>query len=313
MLSTLAVVLPIFGLILAGWASRRAGVLGPNASSELNRFVVYLALPAVLFDVMANTTLEQIWQPGFVAAFGLACGVVFAGTVLLRLRSSRDLADASIDGLNAAYANAGYMGLPLCLTAFGPGSVTAVVIAMIVTVCLLFVTAIVLIEIGVQSERRASRLLAKVVRGLARNPLLMAPLLGAFFASTGLALPAAAETFLKLLGGAASPCALVALGLFLAQRAPDGMRESAPVWPLVALKMFAQPALTAFLVYRVFTMPPLMANAAVLIAALPTGTGPFMLAEFYGREAVVTSRTILYSTVGSVLTLTALLVWFARG
>src|ERR1700748_732843 len=101
MLSTLTVVLPIFALIFAGWAARKIGVLGPHATAELNRFVVYLALPALLFDIIAHTHGADLWQPGFIAAFGLGSGIVFVATVAIRLKRRRDLADAAIDGLNA--------------------------------------------------------------------------------------------------------------------------------------------------------------------------------------------------------------------
>ena len=80
MFSTLLVVLPIFALIFAGWAARKIGVLGPHATAELNRFVVYLALPALLFDIIAHTHGADLWQPGFIAAFGLGSGIVFAAS-----------------------------------------------------------------------------------------------------------------------------------------------------------------------------------------------------------------------------------------
>ena len=82
MLSPLLTVLPIFALILAGWCARKVGVLGSHATTELNRFVVYLALPAVLFQVMASARWADLWQPGFMAAFFLGSLIVFVLTVL---------------------------------------------------------------------------------------------------------------------------------------------------------------------------------------------------------------------------------------
>lgn len=311
MLSAVSILLPIFGLIFAGFACRRFGVLGPAAASELNRFVVWLALPALLFDILAHATWHELYQPDFVVAFGGAALIVFAAVVGVRLFLRRSLADASIDGLAAAYPNTGYVGFPLCMIAFGPSSLTPTTIATILVVCVLFALAIVLIEIGLQSERRPHHLAIKVVRSLLRNPLLVAPALGAIVSGAHVALPASAETFLKLLGGAASPCALVSLGLFLAERragraAAAEKQESS--WWLTLSKLVAQPALTWWLAERVFALPAPLAQTAVLLAALPTGTGPFMLAEYYRREAHVTSRAILHSTVGSLATLTLLLL-----
>jgi malonate transporter and related proteins len=307
-LSTLSIILPIFALIFAGYLSRRLNLLGPGAATELNRFVIYLALPALLFDIMARVHWAQLEQPGFIAAFGLAAAALYALTVLARVYSGRALADASIDGIAAAYANTAYIGFPLCLIVFGRDSLAAVTIATIVTVCVLFAVAIVIIEFGLQ-RGAGWRALGKVGRSLLRNPLLMSPILGALWNACGLPLPGSAETFFKLLGNAASPCALVGLGLFLAQqRASSERRDLAPA-ALVGVKLLLQPALTWFLAYRVFSIPTAMAQVAVLLAALPTGTGPFMLAEFYRREAGATSRTILLSTLGSLVTLALLLSW----
>lgn len=305
MFSTLLVVLPIFALIFAGWAARKIGVLGPHATSELNRFVVYLALPALLFDIIAHTHGADLWQPGFIAAFGLASVIVFVATVAIRLRR-RDLADAAIDGLNAGYANTGFMGFPLALAALGSASLVPTTIATIITVCVIFGGAIILIEIGLQKDARRGRLVMKVARSLAVNPLLVAPVLGALVPLTGVAIPLPAETFLKMLAGTASPCALVALGLFLAQR-PATRQDLAAGALLIGLKLVAQPAIAWLLAAVIFRLPPMLTHTAVLLSALPTGTGPFMLAEFYRREADVTSNAILISTILSIVTVSAYL------
>jgi malonate transporter len=303
MLSTLSAVLPIFALIFAGWLARRIGVLGPHATTELNRFVVYLALPALLFDIVAHARWVDVWQPGFVAAFGLSAALIFVVTIAVRLRRPRHLADAAIDGLNAGYANTGFIGFPLALVALGREAMAPTLIATIITVCVLFATAIILIETGLQTEKRRKHLALKVGRSLLRNPLLVAPVLGAMVPLAGLSIPASGESFLKLLGGAASPCALVALGLFLAAKREAAEQDVGSAALLVLFKLVLQPVVAWVLATAVFSLSPLLTHAAVLLAALPTGTGPFMLAEFYRREADVTSNVILASTIASVLTI----------
>jgi malonate transporter len=305
MLATIATVVPIFALVLSGWLVRRIGVLGAAATTELNRFVVYLALPALLFDVVAKADLSEIWQPGFIAAFGLGSATVFAGTLLVRLH--RGLADATIEGLNAAYANTGFLGFPLALAVLGRDALGSTLVATIITACILFAVAIVLIEIGVQKERQGWSLFARVGRSLITNPLLLAPALAAVFPLTGMVLPTPVASFFDLLEGAASPCALVALGLFLAAERQPGTTSIRLTGALLLLKLIGQPVVTWILAVPVFHLPPSLATTAVLLAALPTGTGPFMLAEFYGRQAAVTSRIILLSTLVSVLTVSAYL------
>ncbi|HWU03592.1 MAG TPA: AEC family transporter [Novosphingobium sp.] len=311
MLSVLLIVLPVFALILAGWLARRLGALGPLASGEINRFVVWLALPALLFDIVANARVADLWQPGFVAAFGLGMMAVFAVTIALRWRgkAGRHLADASIDGLNAAYANTGYIGFPLLAATLGQGAAAhaameMTLIASILTICCLFALGIILVEVGLQAEGHPAHVVRKVALSVARNPLVVAPVLGALVMVSGQRLPAPAETFLKLLGGAASPCALVGLGLFLGEKRVAAPGAGAAATLLVALKLLVQPAATWALAVWVFHLPPLATHAAVLIAALPTGTGPFMVAEFYEREAGLTSRVVLLSTILSLATIT---------
>lgn len=306
MISTLLIVLPIFAVVMAGWLARRLDVLGPNATTELNRYVVYLALPALLFDITSHAHWRDLWQPDFIAVFGISTLIVFVLTVAIRLRG-RHLADAAIDGLNAGYANTAYIGFPITLAVLGQQSLALTTIASIITVCILFGIAIVLIETGLQSEAHALPLISKVVRSLVRNPLLVAPVLGSLVPLCGLEVPASVETFLKMLGGTASPCALVALGLFLAAKTDRAMHTTGATAMLVGLKLVLHPIIAWVLASAVFHLDPTVTRAAVLLAALPTGTGSFMLAEFYGREAAVTSRVILVSTIASVVTVSAYL------
>lgn len=312
MLANLLIVLPIFALILTGWIARRANAVGPAAVREVNRLVVYLALPALLFDIMAHADPAEIWQPGFVLAFSAGCAAIFALTLGLRLRQGRALADAAIDALNASYANTGFIGFPLVLAVLGNAAMGATLVATIVTVCVLFAVAIVLIESGLQSGARRRDIARRTLRSLVRNPLLVAPALGAAVMVAGVPVPAAVDSYLKLLGGAAAPCALVSLGLFLAEAAKPGARAGswAGSWAesaLVALKLVAQPAITWVVAVPVLGLSAPLAHTAVLLAALPTGTGPFMLAQFYQREALLTGRVVLITTILSVPTLSAYL------
>jgi predicted permease len=305
--------LPIFALILLGFLTSRRGILGPAATESLNNFVVWLALPALLFQATAQITAEQLGHLGFVAAFGGGAAITFVlSFVLDRRPSSHRLADRTIEGLDAAYPNTGFMGIPLSLVAFGPAGLPPAIISTIMTACVLFAGAIVLIEMDLQAEARWGRTLRKVGRSLARNPLLVAPAAGFLVAAVGLPLPGPLLRFTTLLGAAASPCALVTIGLFLAQSG-GGARRPGTVGQLVVLKLVVQPAITAVLAFGVFRMPLLWANSAVLLSALPIGTGPFMLAKLYNREAGITSGAILLSTVVSVVTISLLVAWFGRG
>lgn len=311
MQAVLNAALPIFALILAGFLCGRTALFGPAAADSLNRFAIYLALPALIFGAMAKITPDQVAQVGFAAGFAGGIAAAFAVAYGLGRGRGRSLrsAQACIEGLDAGYSNVGFMGIPLCLLVFGPASLPAAVIATLFTACVLFLFAIVLIEFDLQ-KGAGSGTGRKVVRALVRNPLLIAPLAGLAVGLTGLTVPAPIERFTTLLGGAASPCALVCIGLFLAQERVV-VSDTRPMAVLVVLKLVLQPAVTALLVYKVFAVPDLWARAAVLLSALPIGSGPFTLAKLYGLEAGVTSGAILLSHIASVVTVSLLVAWLA--
>lgn len=298
------VVLPIFALIFLGYLCRRSGKLGPHAASEINRFVVWLALPSLLFEATATASWQAIWHPEFIVAFTAGCLGVFALTLAYRLAQRRGLVDAGLDALSASYANTGYMGIPLCVLLLGDEALQPALIASLIVLCILFAITIVCVETGLHAGQSLGRTLGKVGSALARHPLVVSPILGVLWSWGGLPLYAPVAQLLELLGAATAPAALVSIGLFLAQP-QQGRRDG--VWPIVAIKLLAQPAITAVLVFWVFDLEPVWAYSALLLAALPTGTGPFMLAELYQREAALVSRVILLSTLASLVTLSVCL------
>ncbi|HEX3182297.1 MAG TPA: AEC family transporter [Beijerinckiaceae bacterium] len=310
MQAVLNAAVPIFALILTGFLCARFGGFDRSATDNLNRFAVYLALPALMFLAMSKITPDQIRQFGFALTFAGGIAVTFAiGFGLSRLRG-RAVANSSIEGLDAGYSNVGFMGIPLCLLVFGQASVPAAIIATLFTACILFLFAIVLIEVDVHKGASLVRTVGKVCLSLVRNPLLIAPIAGLLVGLSGIILPAPLERFASLLGGAASPCALVCIGLFLAQeRVVSG--DATSIAALVLLKLLVQPAVTGLFAFYVFEVPSLWARSAVLLSALPIGSGPFTIAKLYGLEAGVTSGAILISHVFSVVTVSLLVAWLA--
>jgi len=300
--------LPVFALILTGFLCGRFGVFDRRATDSLNRFAIYLALPALMFLAMSKITPEQVGQAGFALAFCGGIAAAFAlGFVLSRWRGRR-VASASIEGLDAGYSNVGFMGIPLCLLVFGPAALPMAVIATLFTACVLFLFAIVLVEADLHRGAGLDRTVRKVALSLLRNPLLLAPVAGLGIGLAGLDLPTPVERFASLLGGAASPVALVCIGLFLAQERVT-VHDAGSIGALVGLKLVIQPGVTALLALYLFHMPPLWSHSAVLLSALPIGSGPFTIAKLYGLEAGVTSGAILASHLVSVVTVSALVAW----
>ncbi|MBB93140.1 MAG: transporter [Rhodobacteraceae bacterium] len=302
MIDAFLVVLPIFGLIFAGWIAGRRGVLGAQATPELNRFVIWLAIPAMLFGAAAEADAQALWQPALVVSYAVA-GMVTMAIAMLVARARRvPLADAALDGLNASYPNVGFMGFPIALTAMGPEAMVPTTICALLTMCVIFAVSIVFIETGLQEDQKPWPLIRNVALQIIRNPLIVAPLAGALFPVLGLGLPGPAARFLDLLGGAAAPCALVIIGLFLANNPVRIDRNRlGRVAFLIVLKLGLQP-LVALGLALWLGLGSLGTAVVVVMAALPTGTGAFMLAEYYDRQTQESAEVIILSTLVSVIT-----------
>ena len=310
MQAVLDAAVPIFALILAGYGAGSARMFDPAATDTLNRFAFYFALALFMFVSMSKVTLCPLSELGVGPAFGLGIAITYAaGFIIARARGKR-FADASLDALNGAYSNTGFMGIPLCLLALGTASMPAAIIGTLFTACILFLFGLMMIEAGTRTETYAATIARRVAIALVRNPLFIAPIAGLMFGLTGALLPEPVERFSSLLGASASPVALFCIGLFLAQ-VPFANTDLRAVGTLLGLKLFFQPALTAVLALWVFDMPKVWSATAVLLSALPIGSGPFTIAKTFGLDASVTAGAILLTHVVSVVTVSLILAWLA--
>jgi predicted permease len=302
------VVFPVFALILIGYVCGRTGKLGASAAIELNRFVVWLALPAQLFNFASSSSWQTLWQPGFIAAFFLSCLAVFILVLTMSWMRKRDLAVASFSALSASYSNTGYMGIPLCVLALGQDGLAPAIISTFI-VFVMFAIATVLIEVGIQSHKKSHAIALSVFRSLCTNPLLIAPIAGLVWSSTDLVLYDPLAQVISFLAAAATPCALVSIGLFLMQKESAAPQEA---WSISFAKLIIQPLVAWLIAGPLLDLPALWVSSVVILAALPTGTGPFMLAQYYNSDGRIISRVVLLSTLGSLLTL-SLFLWWSKG
>ena len=310
--AVLNIVLPVFAIVLAGYLGGRTKLLGEASSEALNRFVYYVALPALFFASMARVPIAVIFDWPFLAAYsgGVLVTALLAVAVARFIFPNR-LAALGLHGLAAAFGNTGYMGIPLLVTAFGEAAVLPAIIATVLNGAVVMAIGIMIVELDLSRGGGPLRILADVFRGVARSPLVLSALAGIAVSSLGLPLPPALATFCDILGAAAAPCALFAIGLFMVGRSiTAGAGEVA--W-VVALKLVVQPLVTWGLAVPLLAMDRMWAASVVTLAALPTGTLVFVLAQQYGIYTQRATAAILVSTVLSVVTLSLLFAWLGVG
>jgi len=312
MQAIISVILPVFGIMLAGYAAGRIRLLGEASSEALNRFVYFFALPALFFVSLARVPVGEVFNGPFLAAFGGGLLGTFGIALLVGVFIFPNrLAALGLHGLCAVFSNTGYLGIPILLIVFGDAGKLPGIISTVIMGTVVMGTGIALIEADLSQGRGHLKIAGGVIAGVAKSPLILAAAAGLGVSAVGVPVPAPLATCADILGAAASPCALFAIGLFLAgQKLTAGLGEIG--W-LVALKLVVQPAVTWWLAFSVMTMDETWAAAAVVLAALPTGALIFVLAQQYDIFVQRATAAIMVSTVISVVTLSLLFAALGLG
>lgn len=302
----LTLLLPVFGCIVAGYLLARKKIIDGGGADALNRFVYFVAFPALLFNFLARTPLEKVWNPPFLCAWILSLGVTYLLTLAIsRFFYGDGAAGMAVRAMNCTCANTAFMGIPLLVLTLGKEAALPGILATMVIVTLFFNLTLALIEVGRHNGTGGSgQLFLSVVVSLAKNPLMLAVLAGAL-SSALLPMPKAITTLSELLGNAAIPCSLIAVGAFIASQKFSEMAAGSIV--PTAIKLLLHPLVTWIIVTQVMVLEPLWSAAALLLAALPSAVSCFVIARQHGILVVETSGTIWLSTVCSSVTLLCVL------
>lgn len=304
MLTTLAIVFPIFGIILVGWLARRFAVVEPSAMRGLREVVFFLTMPAFLFSSIAEGPPFDVVGVGMV--YFSACLAVFVLGLALARAFGFPLSRAAMLGLNSAYGNTVMIGIPVAVSALGAGALPALLAIIALHSAILLPLAGVLMEAEVAGQERRGpfTVVVEVLKGALRNPVIVAILLAFVWRSLSLPLPGPLHDFLRLLGSAATPLALLCLGGTL----PALNLKVLGIETILALvlKLVTLPLLV-WMLGRWAGLAPLPLSVAVLTAAMPTGANAFLLAFRNDELIEVSAGTVLISTMLSVITISVLL------
>lgn len=300
-------VLPVFGLVGCGYLAGRLGLVTQASSVALNQFVYAFALPAMLFVAVYRGSLDEILSGSFLAVVILATlATAFAGFALSHFVSGAPPAESTLRGLNASFANTGYLGIPLVTVAYGERAALPAALATVATNIVSFALAIVCLELFVDPRRGGVR---RAISGVARSPLIWPIALAILLVALQVKVPLPVERFATLLAAAAGPCALFAIGLFVSQLSIRA--GAAASWQTSVLKLVLHPLLMAALAYYVLSIDPFWAKIAVVCASLPLGATAFVLAQRYKLLEVETSTGAVISTAASVLTVSLVMALLA--
>ena len=312
MLQVLTLTFPFFALVLCGYWAARQRLLPLDAIPGLNMFVLYFALPCMLYRFGASTPIAQLLDAN-VLVIWLVCAVVMVGfAVAISLNKRIGWNDASFGALVAAFPNTGFMGVPLLVALLGAQAAGPIIVTILVDMVVTTSLCIALSRLDGADAHGASKAAQKALRGVVGNPMPWAILLGAVASATQLLLPGPVDKTVGLLADAASPVALFTIGAVLARSqimATTSRHPPIPLrdyLPIAAVKLFLHPLLVllvgASAAQLGLPLDRFVLTVLVLVAALPSASNVSLLAERFGADNGRIARIILVSTAAAFVT-----------
>jgi malonate transporter and related proteins len=316
MFTVFEVTLPVFALVFCGWIAAHRRMMSDEAVSGINAFVFWFALPAMLFRAVLSHPVSEIADPLYMGAYATAALVLFFGTRYLSRAVDPDPSLRTGFALNATHGNIGYLGLPLVAQLGDPSLVPPLVMAIVIDIFLVILMSIVLFEIdrgrrGVRGADAGAGSLSHLAAlrlgllALVRSPLILGIAAGLAASLTQVSLPSVADSFTALLAAAAGPCALFAIGASLGGRPIVVDRL---VSGLLALKLAVHPLLL-IATTSLFKVDPKTAAVGILVAALPSASNTYILAQRYGVDTRAISASIVVGTALAAVSVTGIIWW----
>lgn len=315
------VTFPFFALVLCGYLAARCRVLQLDAIPGLNGFVLYFALPCMLYRFGANTPIDKLLDAGLFLTY-LFCALVMVGlTIVITLRGRIGWRDASFGALVAAFPNSGFMGMPLLIALIGPTVAGPLLISITID---MVITSSLCIALANRSADNGQGIVSSVKKALQRvvvNPLPWAILLGGAASATSFTLPVPLMDTIDMLADAGSPAALFTIGAVLARSqmtALSGFEKagrSGDIFVIVALKLLFHPALVLAVghlaIFLGAGIDPLPLSLLALVSALPSASNVPMLAERFRADTGRVAKIVLLSTALSFVTFSSAVAWLS--
>ncbi len=313
-----AVTLPFFALVLCGYVAARSRLLPLDAVPGLNMFVLYFALPCMLFRFGHSTPLSKLLDPAICLIWLAAALVIVAVASWLTRWRGGTWPDAAMGALVAAFPNSGFMGVPLILALLGENALGPVMSTLLVDLVVTTSLCIGLSQWGVAGEHGALRASGRALKGVLRNPMPWAILLGALSGAVGFSLWSPLSKTVGLLGDAASPVALFTIGAVLARSQMLAGKDQLTTRPteaasLVICKLLIHPMLIyagGLMALAAGRLGPAALGPLVLTAALPCASNVSLLAERFGADNGRIARIILWSTCAAFLSFSVIAGFF---
>lgn len=316
MFDILSITGPIYLCIAAGYASVRWSLFSKADMRVFGKFVIQIALPALLFNALASRPLVEVMHPAYLLTYTVGSLSVLLGAIWWSRRlNGKGLTESAYVAMGMSCSNSGYVGYPVMLLIFGPLAGVILALNLIVENLIKLPLLFTLADAGAHVGERPSPalVLRQTAERLARNPMIVAIVLGFLVSLLGWQLPSVISRTVNLFAAASGGLALFIIGGNLVDLPIRGMRRQ--VGAIAAGKLFLHPLAvwTAIMLLPLLGLPALQGElraAAVLSAAMPMLGIYSLLAGRHGFEGF-SAAALLVATAASFFSLSAIL-WLMR-
>ena len=297
--------LPFFALIGLGYGAGKTRFFPEEATAWLTKFVFYFALSAMLFRFSANLSLGDIFDLRFVSAYLWGTALIYGIATGVAFLRGLSVEEAAVEAQVAVIGNVGFLGIPMLIALLGEAAIAPVMLVLAVDL-IVFGSLIVILITGARDGRVSLAILRTVGLGLLKNPMIVSISVGITWSALRVPIPGPLNDFVTILGAAATPGALFAIGASLASKSAERLTVSG--W-LSFCKLVLHPAAVALAALVLFPVEPYAAGVMIAAAALPVAGNVYILAQHYGVAPQRVSASILISTAVSIVTVSAVIAW----
>jgi len=300
MYQILLIIAPLFLIIFASAILQRLKLIGENWSQVLNEFALKIGLPILIFSALSKVSLSFSDQSELIVSNSLfVLGSLLLAYVvgkLLRLKKQMFLSLFAC----FVFGNIAYLGIPVLTQIKGDKILTTVSLIIAVYFFWIFTVGIGYMDYATMRNKR--HVAKDMVMNLVKNPLLIAIFLGIVVGSLHIVLPAILVKSMDMVTASVTPTVLVVIGLFIGKSTLGKWADWLPVFSFTLLTLVILPAIFYFSV-KLLGYAPSKFSVSIIEAAMPLAITPFALADKYSLNKDFIARSIVLSTVLSIISL----------
>ncbi len=276
MTGVLNLTIPMFSLIGIGYLLKKIRFMSERDGTVLSKFAFYILLPPLMFTSILSGDASKSLNLNFIFSY-----------------------------LNAAYPNYGYIGVPLCILAFGTEAAIPLALILLADTFVLLTT---LIFYKLTENRKTSlkELGKEVIKRFVYNPLMMSVFVAFIFSIADIKIITAIDRTLSIVAASATAVALIALGVSL--NVTSIKNQKSVLFLITLIKLVVHPILIFIIFQFQSGIDPMWVKTAIVCASLPVAANVFVLANYYKTFSNESAAAITITTIVSSITVTITLL-----